>query len=236
MILCKKAFFVFVIIGIWSCAPVEQTNESEAYNRAGFENIEVSQPSGAFALVVSRVEPIAEDFCRDAGRPLNCDFEIIVDARDPESLNAFQTLRKNGQPLIVFTQALIDFAQNDDELAFVLGHEMAHHLEGHLHRQYQSARTGAILLGWFTAIKGASANMVQSAQRVGAAIGVRTYSKEFELEADRLGALIAIRSGYNAVRGAEFFARLPDPGDQFLGSHPPNGVRVETVRRMSLGY
>jgi len=159
-----------------------------------------------------------------------------VDARDPENVNAFQTLRKNGRPLIVFTQALIDTTQNDDELAFVLGHEMAHHLEGHLHRQYQSARAGAILLGGITAITGASANTVESAQRIGAGIGARTYSKEFELEADRLGALVAIRAGYNAVRGAAFFARLPDPGDQFLGSHPPNEARIEMVRRVSLGY
>ena len=236
MTLWEKVFWVFVVIGMSSCAPVEQANERETYNKAGVENIALAEPSGAFARVVSRVEPIAEEFCRASGRPLNCDFEIIVDARDPENLNAFQTLRKSGRPVIVFTQALIASAQNDDELAFVLGHEMAHHLEGHLHRQYQSARTGAILLGGITAITGASANMVQSAQRVGAGIGARTYSKEFELEADRLGAFIAIRSGYNAVRGAAFLARLPDPGDQFLGSHPPHKARVETVRRLSLGY
>ncbi len=232
----KKTPLIFVIVGLWSCGPVERANERESYNKAGVEATFVSQPNGAFAQVVSRVEPVAEALCRDSRRPFNCDFEIIVDARDPKNVNAFQTLRKNGRPLIVFTQALIASTQNDDELAFVLSHEMAHHLEGHLHRQYQSARAGAIFLGGITAIMGASTNTVQSAQRVGAGIGARTYSKEFELEADRLGALIAIRSGYNAVRGAGFFARLPDPGDQFLGSHPPNAVRVETVRRVSLGY
>ena len=78
--------------------------------------------------------------------------------------------------------------------------------------------------------------MLFRSQRIGAGIGARTYSKEFELEADRLGALVAIRAGYNAVRGAAFFARLPDPGDQFLGSHPPNEARIEMVRRVSLGY
>lgn len=92
------------------------------------------------------------------------------------------------------------------------------------------------MLGLITVIKGASASTIQSARRVGAGIGAHAYSKEFELEADRLGALIAICSGYNAVRGAAFFARLPNPGDQFLGSHPPNGVRFETVRRVNLGY
>lgn len=135
---------------------------------------------------------------------MNCDFEIVIDARDPENVNAFQTLRKNGRPLIVFMQALIDSALNDDELAFVFGHEMAHHLESHLDRQYQSAHTGAILLGLIITVRGASTSRIESAQRVGADIGARTYSKEFELEADRLGALIAIRSVYDAVLGLRF--------------------------------
>ena len=80
-----------VIIWIWSCAPVEKKNEPETCNITGFEDIEVSQPSGASALVVSRVEPIAEDFCIGSGKSLNCDFEIIIDARDPENVNAVQT-------------------------------------------------------------------------------------------------------------------------------------------------
>ncbi len=232
----KNVPFVFALIGLWSCASVERENERQTYHKSGVATKDFSQSSGEFAQVVSRVEPVAESLCRSSGHPLNCDFEIVVDARDPENMNAFQTLRKNGRPLIVFTQALIDATQNDDELAFVLGHEMAHHLHGHIHRQYQSSRAGAILLGGIIAITGASADIVQSAQRVGAGIGARTYSKEFELEADRLGALIAIHSGYNPVKGAAFFARLPDPGDQFLGSHPPNAARVEMVRRVSLGY
>jgi len=70
-----------------------------------------------------------------------------------------------------------------------------------------------------------------TAQEIGAAVGARTYSKDFELEADRLGTIIAARAGYNPVRGAEFFNRVPDPGDQFLGTHPPNAERVRIVQQ-----
>lgn len=58
------------------------------------------------------------------------------------------------------------------------------------------------------------------------------------LEADGLGTEIAIRAGYDPVHGAEFFTRLPDPGDTFLGSHPPNAQRIAAVRRAaeSIGY
>jgi len=41
------------------------------------------------------------------------------------------------------------------------------------------------------------------------------------------------RAGYNPVRGAQFFTRIPDPGNRFLGTHPPNAQRIETVRRVN---
>ena len=76
---------------------------------------------------------------------------------------------------------------------------------------------------------------VTSAQRIGAQVGARSYSKDFELEADALGTVIAARSGYDPVRGSQFFNRIPDPGDRFLGTHPPNAQRIEVVRRTAAG-
>lgn len=66
---------------------------------------------------------------------------------------------------------------------------------------------------------------------MGGALGARSYSKDYELEADELGTIITARSGYDPIKGAAFFTRIPDPGDRFLGSHPPNGQRIATVRR-----
>ncbi|MDP5361691.1 MAG: M48 family metalloprotease, partial [Paracoccaceae bacterium] len=71
------------------------------------------------------------------------------------------------------------------------------------------------------------------AQRLGASVGARTYSKEFELEADALGSRIAAAAGFDPLRGAEFFFRIPDPGDRFLGTHPPNAERLRTVRQVA---
>jgi predicted Zn-dependent protease len=219
-----------------ACAPAQQSDGSASAPKTGLNTAISSLPSGQFAKVVSRIEPVAEKLCVDSQKHLNCDFEILVDGSNSTSANAFQTIKEDGRPLVIFTQALINKAQNKDELAFILGHEMAHHLEGHLYRQYQSAGAGAILLGGITALTGASDSLINSAQRIGAGIGVQTYSKAFELEADRLGALLSIRAGFNPMRGSLFFIRMPGPGDQFLGTYPPNSERMETVRSVSLGY
>lgn len=188
-----------------------------------------------FISVVQRVEPIAERECRARSPRANCDFRIVVDDRPGQPPNAYQTLDRNGQPILAFTLPLIAQVRNQDELAFVMGHEAAHHISGHIPRQQQNAAAGAILLGGLAAITGASQTIVDQAVDIGAGVGARSYSKNFELEADALGTVITHRAGYNPVRGAEFFSQLPDPGNRFLGTHPPNAQRVETVRRVAAG-
>lgn len=183
-----------------------------------------------FAEVVARVEPVAEDLCRRRGNVRDCDFRIIYDDRPGVPANAFQTRDDRGRPLLIVTGPLVRETRNAHEVAFVLGHEAAHHIEGHLDRQQASAVWGAVLIGSVIAASGGDPSSVEAAQRLGAQAGSRVFSKDYELEADALGTVIAARSGFDPVQGAAFFARIPDPGNVFLGSHPPNADRQRVVR------
>lgn len=198
-------------------------------------NVRARQAAQRFVAVVETVEPVAEQECRRRARGLNCDFLIVVDDRPGQQPNAFQTLDRNGRPVIAFNLPLIASVENADELAFIMGHEAAHHIADHIARQRQSATAGALIFGGLASITGGDAGAVEAAQRVGASVGARTYSKDYELEADQLGTIIAARAGYNPIRGSEFFQRIPDPGDRFLGTHPPNAQRAEIVRRTAAG-
>jgi predicted Zn-dependent protease len=189
----------------------------------------------AFVGVIDRLEPVAECECRRRAPDLNCDFLIVVDDAAGRPANAFQTVDETGRPVIAFTISLIADAKNTDEIAFVMAHEAAHHIERHLEQQRRIATIGAVVFGRLANETGFSAERVRSAQELGAAVGARTYSKDFELEADRLGTIIAARAGYSPVRGAEFFFRVPDPGDRFLATHPPNAERVDMVLRTAEG-
>ncbi|MDJ0629402.1 MAG: M48 family metallopeptidase [Rhodobacter sp.] len=193
------------------------------------------QAADNFAAVVRKVEPVAERFCQAETPRQNCDFLITVDTTRRQPPNAFQTVDRAGRPVIVLTVALVAEVRNRDEMAFVLGHEAAHHIRGHIPRQQQSAVAGAVLGGILASIGGAGADAVRTAQDIGASVGARAYSKEFELEADALGTLIAYHAGYDPVVGAEYFNRIADPGNVFLGTHPPNDQRIETVRRTAAG-
>jgi len=77
---------------------------------------------------------------------------------------------------------------------------------------------------------GGSAQSVGAASDIGAAAGARNYSKNYELEADRLGAQMTLSGGFDPVIGAAYFTRIPDPGNKFLGTHPPNRDRIFAVR------
>lgn len=188
-----------------------------------------------FYEIVRIVEPVAERVCKARTTATNCDFRIVVDERSNLPPNAFQTVDKSGRPIVAFTQQLIKDAQNRDELAFVLGHEAAHHIRNHLDRQQQNAIAGAVIMGALTVLSGGTSDAVEVAQRQGAQVGARIYSKDFELEADALGTVIAAEAGFDPVRGAAYFTRIPDPGNRFLGTHPPNAQRIATVKRVAAG-
>lgn len=188
-----------------------------------------------FVSVVARMEPVIEQECRILQPRTNCNFQIVVDDRRGQPPNAYQTVDASGRPVVAFTLALIAEARNADELAFVMGHEAAHHIQEHLPRQQREAMTGALILGGLTAVTGGDDAAIRSAQEIGGTFGARRFAKDYELEADALGTVLAWKAGYDPERGAAFFTRIPDPGNRFLGTHPPNASRIDTVRRTLFG-
>lgn len=186
-----------------------------------------------FIAVLNRIEPVAEDVCRKRASNLNCDFKIVVDPAQNAPPNAFQTVDERGRPIIAFTIPLIAQTRNQDELAFIMAHEAAHHIEGHLGQLQRNASVGAGLASVIFA--GTDPEALRTAQQLGAAIGSRVYSKDFELEADALGTVITFAAGYDPLIGAQFFQRIPDPGNTFLGTHPANAERVTVVQRVAAG-
>ncbi len=185
-----------------------------------------------FTAVIRAMEPAVERECVARRRhPINCDFQFVVDDRPGQDINAFQTLDDNGRPIIGFTLALIAAAHNADELAFVVGHEASHHILNHLGQRSGAARAGAVIMSGIVAASGADLATIQAAQQMGAQVGARYYSRDWELQADYLGAILTLNAGFDPIRGAEFFARIPDPGDRILGSHPSNVQRQAQVAR-----
>jgi len=186
-----------------------------------------------FADVARRVEPVANGICRRMRPAGNCDFVIVIDERAGLPVNALQTVGRGGRPYLIFTRAIVEEFRNADEMAFVIGHEAAHYIEEHIDERARTAEVVSAAFEADAAAKGVSASGRERAAAIGHVLGARVYSKRFELEADALGTVIAHQAGFDPVRGAMFFTRLPDPGDQFLGTHPPNAARIGIVRQVA---
>lgn len=173
---------------------------------------DMSLRAQGFIYAASQVEPVAERICRERAPQRNCDFQIVIDDQSDIGPNAYQTLDRSGRPIVAITLPLLFMVANSDEIAFVLAHEAAHHIEGHLERRSQSvAQLGEIL-------------------------GSMVYSKEFELQADALGTLIAAEAGFDPLRGSALFFRIPDPAGRILSSHPANAERLDVIRRTYANY
>ena len=230
------ALFCLVVLSAGAgCTTVPVPQDAAPQRVRSMTDAEARTAAQQFVSVVNTVEPMAERECRARTRGLDCDFRIVVDDRPGRPPNAFQTLDESGRPILAFTLPLIADVRNPDELAFIMSHEAAHHIEGHIARQQRTALAVGLGTAIVASVLGGDTGIVNQAGDTGARIGSRIYSKDFELEADSLGTIIAKRAGYDPVRGAAYFTRIPDPGNRFLGTHPPNAQRIETVRRVAAG-
>ena len=184
-----------------------------------------------FRAAVARTEPVAEAVCRSQTGSA-CDFRIVLDDNMSNPPNAFHTIDAAGRPIIAFNLPMIAEARNQDEIAFVLGHEAGHYIARHVEKMQQQQLAGALIFGTLARLDtSATSASIENAMRLGAGIGRLTYSQQFELEADVIGARIAKSAGYDPNKGALMFARTGGGAGGFLSTHPPSAQRLATVRR-----
>jgi Zn-dependent protease with chaperone function len=208
-----------------------------------------SQANGEsrFRRVAARVMPAARRLCEQefaSVKGVDCSVGFEIDYKMPVR-NAYFTYTETGyrKPVIRFTVPMLQDAVNDHEVAFILGHEYGHLIGQHIQKQDQQALAGALIVGALVAYSNAQAaaagtyynpGSVDEGMDLGAAIGQRTFSQTYELEADMLGTRIAAMAGYDPVVGARFFARgeatrLQDGKLSFWGTHPPDAKRLALV-------
>lgn len=234
-----RAFALALCLGVAGCGPVLHLPSGSAPPAAL-----PARPAGPargpddFDRVANRVGPVAEQMCheeRPDAAPRDCAFVIGL-SRDPAMPpNAFQFRDDSGQSIILMSEALLRLMTSDDEIATVLGHEAGHQIADHLTKEAREETYGALILGGLAAAVGqssggASREQIERAMERGAFLGGRVHSQEYELEADRLGAFLAARAGYDPEAGARLLG-TPDlaGGGEFLSTHPASALRLRAI-------
>jgi Zn-dependent protease with chaperone function len=135
-----------------------------------------------------------------------------------------------GGKIAFFTGILDQLKLTDDEVAMVMGHEMAHALREHARaRMAKSAGTGAVLslgaqmLGW--------GQVGDLAARAGTQLITLKFSRSDETEADLVGLELAARAGYDPKASVSLWQKMAAASKNqgslnFLSTHPSGPDRI----------
>ncbi len=183
--------------------------------------------------LLDKLNKMAETLGKASSRP---DIKYTVKVIDDKDINAF-TL-PNGQ--IYFYKGLIDFTNNDDELAAVLAHEIGHNARLHALRGEAKARklSWAGVAAMLMALGGGRAGMdvMQFSQYL--LIGIMNgYGEEYEKEADQAAIGEMVKTPYNPSALVTFMQRLnleekahPEVELGIFRTHPPSDERAGAAK------
>jgi membrane-associated protease RseP (regulator of RpoE activity) len=127
---------------------------------------------------------------------------------------------------IQFTSGMVHFVEDDDELAVIMGHEVAHLVSKHLPKNISMAALCGVLGG----LTGPFAPLATQALYA-------PYSRVNEREADYLGLFYAHIAGYDIEKGIELWKRFAleipkSRSKSFLRSHPASPERILRVKKV----
>ena len=173
-----------------------------------------------------------------AARATGPQYPYTFDVANYREVNAFAL---PGGPVWVH-RGTIEVAETEAQLAGVLAHEVAHISERHAADQLTKSVVANFGLGLLGALLGNSggANAAQIAARFAAGGAFLKFSRDDEREADRVGAEIMHRAGWDARGMVEFMRvldeqaqRNPNAVEVFFSTHPPPQNRVELLQEIT---
>ncbi len=155
---------------------------------------------------------------------------------DKDIMNAFCL---PGGKVFVY-KGIFRAVQNEDQLATVIGHEVAHAIARHGAERMsmiQLGRMGEQILAH--AAGGRYGALVKQAYGIGETYGlVLPYSRKFEYEADEIGLYLMTKAGYNPREALRFWQNMMRLSQhrrkppEFLSTHPADIHRVERLKKL----
>lgn len=171
---------------------------------------------------------------------------LLVTGRGGQEYNAYAAPGR-----ILLTRAMLEMCRTDDELAILLGHELAHQVHGHLARQqgqYPVAKLAGELvalpfrlLPWWE--NRPWRHLAEDIRRVSGQAVISVFNRQDEREADAYGLWYAYQAGFDIDQGIYLWERLaavvsPDvlQTTYYLDSHPAAAERLARLKQIGQLY
>jgi len=162
-------------------------------------------------------------------------FRYTFDVVNLKEINAFAL---PGGPMFLH-RGMLEAARTDAEVAGVMAHELSHVILRHgtvqasKGQKFQLGALAGQVLG--SIIGGRTGNVIAQGSQIGLGTYFLKYSREYEREADLLGAQIMARAGYNPREMANMFQTIArqggSGGPEWLSDHPNPGNRYDAINR-----
>jgi predicted Zn-dependent protease len=179
--------------------------------------------------IASRIEPKTAVFRGDAPG-----WRWEVNLIESEQLNAFCM---PGGKIMFYTGLVRKLNLTDDEIAVVMGHEIAHALREHSREQVSQAAAAQTAIGIGAQLLGLGGGVSQLTGAAYEALVATSFSRAHEAEADRIGLELTARAGYNPQAGVSLWQKMVNAGSggatpAFLSSHPTDSSRVQQIQAL----
>lgn len=242
---------IFVIAFIFSCSKVPISNRKQMhllneqdliqmaelqYNDF-MKSAEVMPANNAQAIKIKKIgkkiQNAAELFLENNGHSNRIEgFAWEFKTVESEVLNAW--CMPGGK--VCFYTGLIELADNDDQIAAVMGHEVAHAIAKHGNERMsqQMALNGIMKLSGVGQQDSTQTKTVFDYVFSGSAtLGMLKFSRVHETESDKLGLVFMKLAGYDANESISFWKKMSEQGGfvpQILSTHPSDETRINDLQ------
>ena len=178
-----------------------------------------------------KVDRKGEILSFDINQKKICNYPIIF--TQDKIVNAYA----DGKSIIM-TQGMVDYARDDNEIAMVIAHELAHNDRGHLDAKKKNTlimgSIGFILDLMTIYYSGGTAGGDAQNTEMWSKIGSQAYSVEFEKDADYGGVYYAYRAGYDISQVKNFWERIGSENPKQIAissTHPATAERYLQIEK-----
>jgi predicted Zn-dependent protease len=208
--------------------PLVSESEIEAESDGQFQQMRNSMPISTDGEAIRYVNCVARAIVAELDDPYSGkDWEIVV--FDDEAVNAFAM---PGGKIGVFA-GIFKVAENQDQLATVIGHEVAHVTEKHsLERVNREMTTQVGVIGTSAVLGGGQAGY--DLVRMGAQVGLSLpYGRGQESEADVVGLEYMADAGFDPRQSVKLWKNMDKQNEssppEFFSTHPSSDSRIDDL-------
>jgi predicted Zn-dependent protease len=183
--------------------------------------------------IKARVDRITERLVAQAikYRPETAKWEWEINViDDPKTVNAWAMA---GGKMAIYTGLIVQLNASDDEIAQVMGHEIAHAVSAHTAEKMSVAMASNIAVAG-VGIATDSKGLAMTGAALAAAYAVQMpNSRTMESEADRIGIELAAKAGYDPRAAVTLWQKMDKLSDsrppEFLSTHPSPENRTQAL-------